>query len=243
MPGAVANPKKGGKGPHEREDAFLRTVDRVIAWVRSNTVTVVVGAFVLAVVVGGALWYTSYQQNLEQRANQRLAQLRSEIASGQNPAPVAAVQNYLERFGDTDAGMEARIVLARQQLATGQGSEAVATIQPAVEATSPDEPTGFATRRIQAQALEAAGRTEQALEVLSQLAERARFDFQRRLASAERARILRDAGRLEEALGVYERLAAQAEETEATSLYAVRAGEIRGLMAGPEGDSGSESGS
>lgn len=243
MPGAVANPKKGGKGPHEREDAFVRTVDRVVVWVRSNTVTVVVGAFALAVVVGGALWYMSYQQNLEQRANQRLAQLRSEIASGQNPAPLAAMETYLERFGGTEAGMEARIVLARQQLATGQGSEAVSTIQPAVEATSPDEPTGFATRRIQAQALEAAGRTEQALEVLSQLADQARFDFQRRLASAERARILRDAGRLEEALGVYERLAAQAEETEATSLYAVRAGEIRGLMAGSEGDSAAESGS
>lgn len=243
MPGAVANPKKGGKGPHEREDAFIRTVDRMVAWVRSNTVTVVVGAFALAVVVGGALWYASYQQNLEQRANQRLAQLRSEIATGQNPAPVAALETYLQQFGDTEAGMEARIVLARQQLATGQGSEAASTIQPAVEATSPDEPTGFATRRIQAQALEAAGRTEQALEVLSQLAEQARFDFQRRLASAERARILRDAGRLQESLAVYERLATETEDTEATSLYAVRAGEIRGQLAGAEGDSASEPGS
>lgn len=238
MPGAVANPRKGGKGPHEKEDAFLRAVDRLVVWVRRNTVAVVVGAVALALLVGGALWYISYQQNLEERADRRLGTLRSEIATGQNPSPVAALSDFLERFGGTEAGMEARILLSRQYLRTDRPSEAVATIEPAVDATRPDTPTGFATRRIQARAHEAAGDTDRALELLAQLEERARFAFQRRLAAAERARILREAGRLQEALAIYERLAAETEESEASTLYGVRAGEIRGMMAGSDDTAG-----
>lgn len=239
MPGAVANPKKGGKGPQEHDDAFIRTVDRIAAWVRANTVTVVVTAVALALVVGGALWYVSYQQNLEERATQRLTTLRSEIATGQNPNPVSALSTFLGRFEGTRAETEARILLTRQQMISGSPSEAVSTVQPAVDATNPDSPTGFATRRLQAQALEAAGETERALALLETLSERARFGFQRRQVAAERARILRQAGRLEEALAIYERLAEEAGEADAATLYAVRAGEIRGLMAGGGGSTAS----
>ena len=236
MPGAVANPKKGGKGPHEQEDAFLRAVDRAVTWVRTNTVAVVVGAVLAGLLVAGGLWWSSYQQNLEERATQRLTTLRSEIAAGQHPDPAGALQTFLDRFGETSAGREARIVLARQLLGTDRFSEAAATIRPTVESSSPDTPTGYAARQLLARSLEASGQTEQALSVLEDLEEGARFAFQRRSAAAERARIYRESGRLEEALAIYERLADEVEEDQAASLYAVRAGEIRGLMVG--GDDG-----
>lgn len=232
MPGAVANPKKGGKGPHEQEDAFVRAIDRTVAWVRSNTVTVVVCAVAIGLLAAGGLWWTSYQRNLEERATQRLTALRSQIASGQSADPTGGLETFLERFGGTEAATEARIVLARELIASGRGSEAISTIRPAVESSSPDTPTGYATRRLLARAHEASGETGPALDVLDELAEEARFAFERRTAAAERARILREEGRLEEALAIYDRLAAEAAESETASLYAVRAGEIRGMMAG-----------
>ena len=239
MPGAVANPKKGGKGPHEQEDAFIRAIDRIVTWVRSNTVSVVVGAVVLGLLVAGGLWWRGYQQNLEERATQRLTTLRSEITAGQHPDPAAALRTFLDRFGDTPTAREARIVLARQLLQTDRPSEAAETIRPTVEASTADTPTGYAARQILAQALEASGQTEQALEIMERLEQRARFGFQRRSAAAERARIYRETGRLEEALAIYERLADEVEQAQAASLYAVRAGEIRGLLVGEDSGTGS----
>lgn len=230
MPGAVANPKKGPKGP-EQDDAFLRALDRLVSWVRTNTVAVVVTTIAVALLVGFGLWYRSYQQNLEERAAQRLDALRGEMAAGQQDDPVSALQSFLGSFGGTAASREARIVLARQLLQAKRPSEALTTIRPAVESTSADVPTGYAARRIEAEALEEAGDVEGALGVLERLSERSRFAFQRHQAAAERARLLRETGRLEEALAIYERLASEAEASGATSLYSVRAGEIRGLLA------------
>lgn len=230
MPGAVANPKKGGKGP-EQDDAFLRALDRLVTWVRSHTVAVVVTTVALVLVAGFGFWYRSYQRNLEDRAGRRLESLRAEISAGQQTDPVAALQSFLDSFGGTAAAREARLALARQLLHTDRAEEALSTVRPTVDATSPDTPTGYASRRLQADAMEASGDVEGALEVLEDLADNARFAFQRYESAAERARLLRQEGRLQEALAIYERLAAETEESGAVSLYAERAGEIRGLLA------------
>lgn len=239
MPGAVANPKKGRKGP-EQDDAFLRALDRLVSWVRSNTVAVVAATIALVLLVGFGFWYRSYQQSLEDRAGRRLESLRAEITAGQQTDPAAALQSFLDSFGGTAAAREARLVLARQLLQADQASRALSTVRPTVDATSPDTPTGYAARRLQADALEASGDVEGALEVLQELSEKARFAFQRHQTAAQRARLLRQEGRLEEALAIYERLAAEAEESGAVSLYAERAGEIRGLLASSSVSSGGE---
>lgn len=236
MPGAVAKPSRGGSGPPEQEDAFIRALNRFFAWAQDNTGTLTLAGVVLALGVGGAFYWQSYQQNLEQRASSQLSTLQSRIAQGATSgmtgmAVTDSLQGFLQRFDGTEAAREARILLARQQIAQGQDSGAVATIRPVAGGHPPDSPTGFAARSLLADAQVAAGDTAAAIAALDELAQDARFPFQRREAAAEKAALLADRGQLQEAHEIYERLAEEASGTEAGNLYAVRLGEIEARLA------------
>lgn len=239
MPGAVAKPSRGGSGPPEQEDAFLRALNRFVAWAQDNTGALVLAGVVLALGVGGAFYWQSYQQNLEQRASSQLSTLQSQLAQGGTSGMAVAdsLQSFLQRFEGTEAARDARILLARQQIVQDQDSAAVATIRPVAGEHPPDSPIGFAARSLLADAQVAAGDTAAAVSTLEELAQDARFPFQRREASAERASLLAGSGRLQEARRIYERLAEEASGTEAGNLYAVRLGEIEARLAS-EGDGG-----
>lgn len=230
MPGAVARPSKGGPGPADREDAFIRALNRFIAWAQENTGTVMAIAIVLAVALGGAFYWNSYRQNLEERASADFATLQTRIVQGAGLAVTDSLQAFLDRFGGTQAAREARILLSRQQLEQDQASRAAESIRPVVSSHAPDTPTGLAARRLLAEAQVGAGDTAAALATLEELAGNARFRFQRHEAAADRASLLADRGRLEEARDVYRRLAEEASGTEAGDVYAVRLGEIEGRI-------------
>lgn len=246
MPGAVARPSKGSSGPPDQEDAFIRALNRFIAWAQQNTRTLVVAAVVLVLAVGGAFYWLSYQQSLEERASAELSTLQARIAQQARQGAAIAVtdslQAFLQRFDGTDAAREARILLARQQLVQGQASQAVESIRPVARRHRPDTPNGFAARSLLADAQIAAGDTTAAISTLAGLAEDARFAFQRHQAAAERAALLADVGRLEEARAVYRRLAGEASGSEAEDLYAVRLGEVEARLASDASEDGTASG-
>lgn len=244
MPGAIAKPSKGSKGPDPTEDAFLRFLNRTIDWMRDNLAMVVGGAVAVALLLGGGLWYRSYSQNLEEEASSRLQSLRVAIATGADTVGVPQLRTFLDRFGGTEAAVHARIMLARQQLQEGDAAGAAGTLDPAVGAKPVDTPLGYAARLLLGQAQEAAGRTEAALQTFGDLSENARFGFQRREAAGARARVLVEAGRLDEAASIYERLAEEAQGDQAQQLYALRLGEVRAMLSGaPEDTSGGGDGS
>lgn len=239
--GSVARPTKGRDRPPDEDDAFIRAINRAWAWAAQNTATVVVAAVLVAVVVGGFFWYRSYRQNLEARAATSLQSVEARAAAG-DTGLVQALQGYLETFGGTSPARRARIMLAREQLARGQRGEAVATVRPVVEATEPGTPTGYATRRILAEAQAVSGDTAAALATLEGLTSEARFGFQRRQAAAERADLLAARGQLREAVSVYERLAEEAEGEEADR-FRVRLGRLQARLAAGSGSAGTGQGS
>lgn len=237
-PGSVARPRGGRNRPPDEDDAFIRAINRAWAWAAQNTVTVVVIAFVAAVAVGGFFWYRGYQQNLEERAATRLQTLRAQVATG-DTAVIGALETYLSRFGGTSSARQARILLARQQLLRGRPSEATSTVRPAIGGTALGSPTGYASRSLLAEAQTAAGDTAGALTTLRELAEGARFGFQRREAAARRADLLAARGRLQEAVAIYRRIAEEAEGQEADD-YRLRLGELRARLAAAEDGSAGE---
>lgn len=241
MPGAVARPGKGSPGPSDHEDAFIRALNRFIAWAQENTGVLVLVTVLVVVAVGGAFYWRSYQQNLEERASAELSTLQTRIAQqARQGAPALAVtdslQAFLQRFDGTSSAREARILLARQQIGEGRPSEAVEAIRPVVDGTRPDTPTGFAARSLLADAQTAAGDSAAAISTLDGLAQEARFSFQRHDAAADKASLLAATGRLEEARDIYRRLAEEASGTEAGELYAVRLGEVEARLAADRGD-------
>lgn len=241
--GSVAKPTKGRKRPPEGEDAFIRAINRAWAWAANNTATVVVSAVFLALIVGGFFWYRTYQQNREVQATNELQTLQARVAGG-DTAVIESLETFLTRFDGTRPAEKARIMLARQQLLRDRGEEAVGSVQPVVDDSRAEAPIGHAARRLLAEAQAAAGDTAAALATLERLSENARFAFQRRQASAERASLLIERGRLEEALAVYERLVEEAEDgSDEASRYRLRLGETKArLTASGGGDAATEEG-
>lgn len=240
--GSVARPSKGRKRPPEEDDAFIRAINRAWAWASQNTATVVVVGVLLAVAVGGFFWYRAYQENLQARAATRLQTVQARAAAG-DTGVVQALQGYLESFGGTRPARRARIMLGREQLARGQADEALATVRPVVDATGPATPSGYAARRLLAEAQAVSGDTAAALATLERLSSEARFGFQRRTAAAERAELLAAGGDLRQAVSIYERLAEEAEGSE-SDRYRVRLGRLRARLAADGGsdEAGSQQG-
>lgn len=238
MPGTVAKRSRGGSGPPDQDDAFIRALNRFLAWAEANTGTLILAGTVLALGVGAAFYWHSYRQNLEERASASFSTLQARLAQGAAaPAVTDSLQAFLQRFGGTEAAGEARLLLARQQLGLGWDSAAVATVREVVSGHAPDSPRGYAARSLLAEAQVASGDTAAAISTWDVLAGSARFPFQRREAAAEKASLLAHRGRLQEARAIYARLAEEASGTQAGNLYAVRLGEVEARLAsGGEGE-------
>lgn len=234
MPGAMARRKKRGSSSREpQDDAFLEFVDRVAAWVGANQRTVLAGLVLVALAVGGALYYRSYRQDLEARAATRLQEVRSALAAGETDA--GALQQYLDRYGGTRPALEARIVLGRIQLRNGNPGGAMETLGPAAERPV-DTPTGYAATMLMASAREEIGDREGAARLYAGVAQNARFAFQRREAAAARARLLVEAGRLREARDIYRRLAEETDgDAAGEEMYELRLGEVEAMLAARDG--------
>lgn len=228
MSDAIAKPSKR-KGPDPREDAFLRFVNRVLDWVAGNLRAVIAAGVAVVLLAGAGLWYVNYTRNLEEQAASQLQSLRAALSQGTDTIGVERLESFVDRFAGTDAEREARLLLGRLHLRNGAGEDAIEAVAPTAEAP-PDTPVGYAARTLLAKAQEAAGRTEAALATLRDLAENARFAFQRDEAAAERARILVEAGRLEEAESIYSRLAEEASGSGSRQIYAARLGEVRAML-------------
>lgn len=233
MSDAIAKPSKR-KGPDPREDAFLRFVNRVVDWVTGNLRAVIAAGVVVVLLAGAGLWYLNYSRNLERQAASELNSIRAALAQGTDTVGTQRLESFVDRYAGTESERQARLLLGRLHLRNGAAEQAVEAVGPAAEAP-PDTPTGYAGRTLLAKAQEAAGRTDAALSTLRELAENARFPYQRDQAAAERARILMEAGRLQEAEAIYSRLAEEASGSGARQIYAARLGEVRARLeaAGP----------
>jgi predicted negative regulator of RcsB-dependent stress response len=232
----MANQRKKGKDPAADEDVFVEKTLQLAGWVQKNSEVVAVGAAVAVILVLGGLYYQNYRQGLSEEASARYQQLAAELQTGAPPDTVAArLQGFLTSYEGTQYADRARLLLARIALANDRWDEALGHLEP-LSGLSPDTPVGYSAGVLRAAALEGAGRTEEALDVLSRLSERARFAYQQREAAADRARLLVNAGRLEEAADIYARLAEETpEDAPDAGNYALRLGEVQAALSSSDG--------
>lgn len=243
MPEAIAREKRKKRSPAEEEDAFVRAVLRAADWVNRNQRAVIYGLVAAGLVVGAAVYYVNYRSDLEERGSIALLEARGAIQTESAEQAISRLEGLLARFGGTEAATQARVMLGRIYLRTGAPGKAIDPLREAAEAP-PDHPLGYSARVLLADAHEALDRPERAAEILAELARSARFEFQRRQAAAERARILVELGRLEAAEGIYERLVAETgEEADGGGEYALELGRVRGMIRGEAEGVGGEAGS
>lgn len=216
----------GGSKDHEPDDVFIARLVEFSTWAKANSQTLVVFGIVLAVIVGGVLYYVQVQRNLEDQALVQLEQLQQTVQMAEPAAARAEVSQFLERFRGTQATGEARLLLAALHIRDAQHDQAIAVLG---ESDVPvTEPMGIQIEILRAKALEAAGRAEEAEEAYLRVADAAELDFQRigALGDAARVRASRDdhAGAAE----LYERILDGLEEQHPDrGFYEMRLAEAR----------------
>ncbi|HSH45803.1 MAG TPA: tetratricopeptide repeat protein [Longimicrobiales bacterium] len=177
-------------------------VERFSTWARENSRVLITTAVVLTLLVAGAIYYNSVKRGVESEAAIRFSNLQGTLASGNTQLAIRDLQEFLAGFGDTRTGEQARLVLAELLLSEDRPQEALETLQELD--TNPARPQGLAAAQLIAAAYEAAGETGQAVDTYLEIADRARFDFERREALADAARVTLQGGDPGAAAALYE---------------------------------------
>jgi hypothetical protein len=149
-------------------------------------------------------------------------------ATGDVEQGKAELVAYLDDFGGTPYADEARLGLATLYLQTDLPTRALETIADAE--AGPRDPMGAQFLSLEAKAHEAAGALAEAEETYLRLAEVAGYEFQRRTAMEDAARIRALLEDYEGAAEIWADLAAElASSDPQKSVYEMRASEMRQL--------------
>jgi predicted negative regulator of RcsB-dependent stress response len=182
-------------------------------------------ALVVAAVMMGTFYYINYRGGHLQRAALELERVQQGATFGEATTAKAELAQYVESFGNTPYGDEARLLLGQLYLESDQADEAATVL---ADAADVDEPLGLQVAVLLAKAHEEGGRLEEAERLLLRVADRADLDFQvyNALEGAARLRVLE--GNLIGAIELYQRiLAAIDEDAPERGIYEMRIGELR----------------
>lgn len=205
------------RGDDAPDDAFVSSIKRIVTWTRENQRGVTIGAAAILVLAGGAAWYITQQRSLERTAASRLTQVQQSVASGNAQLAIRDLQSFLDTFGSTSAGDQARLVLADLLVNQERPEEAIEALGSLPERL--DDPFGLAAARLEAAALEALDRFEEAATAYATIAGNTRFAYQRREALADAARIELQHGDPAAAVDYYQRVLDTFDEQEAGRSY------------------------
>ncbi|MDT8369878.1 MAG: tetratricopeptide repeat protein [Longimicrobiales bacterium] len=208
------------------DDAFVAGVLEASNWARDNRQKLVTGGIALAVVVVVGWYFVATNVNRSRRALVELEQVTAVANSADPEQAKAELSAYVEQFGATPYGDEARLTLAVLYLETDLPGQALNTIRSAN--SGPGDPLGPQFLALEAKALETRGDLEAAEEVYLRLANLANHEFQRRTALEDAARIRAERGEYALAAEIWEELAAELAPSDTRQgVYLMRAAEMR----------------
>jgi predicted negative regulator of RcsB-dependent stress response len=203
MPKHPTSPKVPKPAP-EPDDKFIFAVEQTATWARAHSRELIIGAVVLIVVIAAGLYYWESQRRVEAEAATRLTEVQQTVMTGNIPLAIRDLQTYLNTFSGTSAAREARIMLADLLLTQERPQDAITALGRLPRDL--DEPVGIAAAQILAAAQESMGDYDAALDTYQRIARNARFQFQRREALSDAARLALDTGRADLAADLYDRL-------------------------------------
>lgn len=219
------------KRPHnlDTEDHVTERVLEAVSWAEQHRRLVIGGGIVLVAAVAAAFYYRDYQERLVETASVRFQELQMSTRSADLATIREELGLFIDQYPGTQYADQARVVLADLELRRDSLQAAIRTLEPLVDLGS-GNPLAFTAAGMIASAYEQGGDADRALRWYDRVAEQARFDYQRREAMADQARLHTVAGRYSEAISVYEQLVAETDDDPAgQSMYRVRLGEVRAL--------------
>ncbi len=210
------------------DDAFVAGVLEASGWAQENRQTLVTIGIAVAV-LGAVGWYMmSSSSRTRDAALVQLERVTSVAASGDAEQGKAELVAFLDDFGGTPYADEARLTLATLYLETDLPTQALATIGEAD--AGPRDPMGAQFLSLEAKAHEAAGALAEAERTYMRLADVAGYDFQRRTAMEDAARIRALLEDYSGAAEIWAELSAElASSDPQKGVYDMRAAEMRQL--------------
>lgn len=210
----------------EPDDVFVANVLHAGKWAERNQQIITVALVIVAIAIAGLLYYRSYRRSLGDQAAQQLEMIYQTVAMADVEGARTELGTFIERFGGTPYGAEARLLLGDLYLRDGSPQQALAVLRPLGE--SPREPIELQAAMLLAAAYEQDNQPEEAERTYLAVADRSELDFEVREAVAGAARIRAARGDVDGAMQLYQRALDALEENDPNrGLFEMRIEELR----------------
>lgn len=124
---------------HLKEDEFLQVVMTSTAFLREHLQKIIIGAVVIAVVVGAAAFYTTYQHDQQAEAGVLFAQGRIAYQENNFDEALTHLTKLTEEYGSTQSGKEGLMFLGNIYFQKGEYDKAIETFETCARKFSRDD--------------------------------------------------------------------------------------------------------
>jgi predicted negative regulator of RcsB-dependent stress response len=215
--------------PVDSDDVVITRAIEFTNWARANIRLIVAGAVILAVVVGGLLFWRFQRADRMERAAMEFQMVEQQVATGNVSVVQQELARYVSRFSGTTYADEAAILLGQLYLQEGNAEAAIGALE---------EPAGRVRRStmgaqaalLMAAAQQAAGDAAGAEATYLRVADEAPMLFRQQEALNAAAALRESTGNHAGAAELYGRLAQLAEPGSMDrSVYEMRQAEASAL--------------
>jgi predicted negative regulator of RcsB-dependent stress response len=198
-------------------------VDSLVTWLELHSRQLMFGSIGLLVVAGGFWFYKQSAMRQAESASSALTEAQSAVAAGNLPLAQSDLEKLIQRYGGTDAGTQAHVLLAQVHYNKGEFQQGIAELKSVVDAK--DSYTAATAMGLIGGGLEQSGKFADAAAEYEKAAAKAPYKVDHDVYMASAARVLTTAGKLDDAKKIWSALAKD-DESAASAEARVRLGEI-----------------
>jgi predicted negative regulator of RcsB-dependent stress response len=197
--------------------------DALVSWLELHSRQLMYASIGLLLIAGGVWFYKQSNARQAESAETALSEAESAMSAGNMPLAQSDLEKLIQRYGSTDAGRQAHVLLAQVHYEKGefqQGIEELKTVT-----SDKDAYTAAAALSLEGAGLEQAGKLADAAATYQKAASKAPYKVDHDLYLANAARVLTLAGKVDDAKKIWMDLAND-DASPASAEARVRLGEL-----------------